>query len=364
MKNTKIVHIDYGTKGNAGLYLERILCVPQSEFSVEAYVHNDFQATRSNAKVIRIFDKFSKYIPFNPLKNLYRLVDLYCCFLIIIIRLQLEAKKNSITVFVALFQSFHAYHFLANWLARSMNLVVTVHDATEHKHSYPSLIMCQRDLILQSADHLLVHGPDSVLKLKYLNKPFLMIPFPLMRPDQSRLIMTSPQEPGVTKLLFIGHIRWEKGLDILLEVWRALPPESLKRLQLTIAGTYPKSLAIDFDKLSQVQLILEFIDDIRFEQMIYDTDYVVFPYREGTNSGVLSVAASLGKPCITSSIPLFLESPFFIRELSFATSEELAEILKRCDRESSRTFSERLKRLVDVEDSKFDAEVIKCYRSV
>lgn len=337
MKNTKIIHIDYGTKGNSGFYLEQILLNYSGKYSIDAYVHSEYIGEIGKARVIRIFDMLSKYIPWKTGKNIYKLLDIYLAFFIIYVRILAGSSKNNIVLFISLFQSFHAYELFLHLISKHAKIIITVHDAIEHHHGYPKFIMSNRDNILKSADHLIVHGRESIQLLNYLDKPISEIPFPLMKATRTRVV--DLKKSRQVKFLYIGHIRVEKGVDILVEAWRKYCHTD-NNVTLTIAGTVSCSLDIDFKNLKNCSTIFGYIDDNTFVDLIIDADYVVLPYIGGTNSGVFSVATSLIRPCITSCIPLFTQSPFSIKSLRYSGGgESLADMLDLTVRNHSQKYS-------------------------
>ena len=325
MMPQKIIHIDYGTKGNSAYYLEQLLRAYSGVVPVEAFVHKEYVGETHGAKVTRIFEAASRLLPAGFIKNVYKLVDIYVAFFLIYIALRRKSRTDRLYVFISLFQSFHVYKWFLGLISKYAVIVITVHDAVEHKHNYPKIIMCNRDDILSYADAIIVHGRDSCQILSYLGKKTYDLPFPLSTPRFSRKI---PSYEHV-KFLYIGHIRAEKGVDILIDAWRDI---SLcePNAYLTIAGTYSGLPAIDFKNLFNVNLLLNYQSDSDFERLILDTDYVVLPYTGGTNSGVLSMSTSYLRPCITSRIPLFTESQFTLDELMYEDGKSgLISVLKR-----------------------------------
>jgi glycosyltransferase involved in cell wall biosynthesis len=331
MSSVKFIHIDYGTKGNAGLYLLQILKAYSGPIPVDAYVHSEFPRRLANGHVIRIFDRLSRFIPLKFAQMVYKFFDLHVCFAWLAIVIRLRARKQRLFVFVQFYQSFRAYEWLFRRIKRHCTLIVTVHDAIELGHNYPTLIISPRDDILRHAHFLVVHGSESVQTLNYLSKPIFQILFPLMMDETGFGASSSASEDNstsVVRFLFIGHFRIEKGLDALINAWRNLPEEILENASLTIAGTYNKDLNIDFNSLINCRLIFDYLNDDQFVELINDCHYVVMPYRGGTNSGVLSVATALNRPCITSRIPLFSNSIFFEEKLSILDLTDLPKLLK------------------------------------
>lgn len=340
MLSSKIIHVDYGSSGTAGLYLAQILKAYSGPIPVDAYVHSNFPKINTYGKIFRVFDRLSKFIPGDKPKKMLKAIDLYINFVYLIISLRHASGKYKLYVFVQFFQSFHAYKFLFRGIRKYCTLVVTVHDAIELKHNYPSLIMSSRDEIINLAHYLLVHNADSVSKLIYLGKPIFRIPFPLMTDDDADSI--HHPEAGKVRFLFIGHIRPEKGIDDLISAWKKLPSNILDRACLTIAGTYDSRLKINFEGLVNCTLLFEYLNDEKFVQLISACHYVVLPYRGGTNSGVLSMSAALGRPCITTRLPIFMESPFFEERLSLAPHSDISELISGVVINHSKNYNDYL----------------------
>lgn len=253
MLSSKIIHIDYGSSGTAGLYLAQILKAYSGPIPVAAYVHSNFPKINTCGEIFRVFDRLSKYISGDKPKKILKAIDLYINFVYLIISLRHSSGKYKLYVFVQFFQSFHAYKFLFRRIRKHCTLVVTVHDAIELKHNYPSLIMSSRDEIINLAHYLVVHNADSASKLIYLGKPIFRIPFPLMTDDDADSIQNP--EVGKVRFLFIGHIRPEKGIDDLISAWKKLPSNILDRACLTVAGTYNSSLKINLEGLDRKSVV-------------------------------------------------------------------------------------------------------------
>jgi hypothetical protein len=98
-------------------------------------------------------------------------------------------------------------------------------------------------------------------------------------------------------------------------------------VSLTVAGAISDGSSYDVFGLVNAELVLGFVDDELFCDLISKADFLVFPYTGGTNSGVYSIASALGKPSLTSRIPLFTQSPYFIEDLAFDTEKQLVRII-------------------------------------
>ncbi len=108
-------------------------------------------------------------------------------------------------------------------------------------------------------------------------------------------------------LLFFGYVRKYKGLDILLEAMpRAV--KQIPELKLLIVGEFyddVSSYLRQIEKLGlkdNVVLINKFVPNEEVGKYYAAADVTVLPYRSATQSAVLNVSYSFGKPVIASKV--------------------------------------------------------------
>ncbi len=108
-------------------------------------------------------------------------------------------------------------------------------------------------------------------------------------------------------ILFFGFIRNYKGLDILLEAMSLLP-ESLKDVNLLVAGEYYEDSA-PYDEIiaqkqlgKRVELHTKFIPNDEVRLYFSAADIVAQPYRNATQSGVSQVAYHFETPMIITNV--------------------------------------------------------------
>jgi len=123
--------------------------------------------------------------------------------------------------------------------------------------------------------------------------------------QKARKTLNLPKE--IPLFLYFGGLRWNKGVDILLETI----PLVKKNCLWLIAGSADDITQKDIDTLKgklenpeSVIAKLEFIPDDDVKYYYLSTDAVILPYRrvyKGT-SGTLQHAAAAGKPVIVSDV--------------------------------------------------------------
>ena len=108
-------------------------------------------------------------------------------------------------------------------------------------------------------------------------------------------------------ILFFGFIRNYKGLDILLEAMSLLP-ESLKDVNLLVAGEYYEDSA-PYDEIiaqkqleNRIELHTKFIPNDEVRLYFSAADIVAQPYRNATQSGVSQIAYHFETPMIITNV--------------------------------------------------------------
>lgn len=321
--NKFFVHVDYGSRGNSGLYISKIINSLRKEVNFKAYVHKDYIYNDQN--IVKIFDLLVFNIRPKFLQQILKLLSLSVCLFYISISLAMTLRKDKYLI-IELYEPFSIYKYFikfSNFLG--IETILTVHDVEPLYNNYPKIIMCDIADIIWCSKKLIVHTDESCKKLEKYKKEIFNIPFPLMEIKQKDI---SDSKENEIKFLFIGHLRKEKGIEILLDAWRS-NSKIYNQAYLTIAGSVPFGLQYDFTNLKNCTLISNYVDDETYSDLVNETHYVLLPYTAGTNSGILSTVASLGKPCITSDLEMFKESSFLIDDLvgKIKSSDDLEKIL-------------------------------------
>ena len=116
-------------------------------------------------------------------------------------------------------------------------------------------------------------------------------------------------------LLFFGHIRKYKGLDLLLDGFEIAAGKNSK-LHLIIAGApFSKELADEYRvrieniaTSDRIHYYSEFIPQDDVSTYFLAADLIVLPYKNIYHSGIMHLAFSFGKPIIATDIGDFRET--------------------------------------------------------
>ncbi|MEM7042506.1 MAG: glycosyltransferase family 4 protein [Pseudomonadota bacterium] len=189
--------------------------------------------------------------------------------------------------------------------------VITVHDAEAHPGDDESGVMpvfminrfnltgtriiVHGDRIRQALVRRVGRSPDDIDILPHVA---------LMRYAEiaKREGLAPRPKTGRRNILFFGRIMAYKGLPVLLDAAR-MAKTALPDLHLVIAGRGP---ALD-DLRPRIEgdgceLHDGFVPDGEVTQLFLDTELVVLPYIEASQSGILALAAAFGKPAVVSDV--------------------------------------------------------------
>jgi glycosyltransferase involved in cell wall biosynthesis len=116
------------------------------------------------------------------------------------------------------------------------------------------------------------------------------------------------RNPGPVTFLFFGSIRYNKGLEFLIQAGNRLA-ERTSKFRVLIAGESEEatdfSASLEHPGVFDVRLGVVPNGDI--PKLFSESDFLVLPYRDVTQSGPLMIAFRYGLPVIASDLPGFRE---------------------------------------------------------
>ena len=123
--------------------------------------------------------------------------------------------------------------------------------------------------------------------------------------------MVRRQHGNVLKLIMYGNQSTYKGTDIFVNALTLLPQEYKDKVHALVVG---KTYSSYLNKLKEkkenanIEFLPEYVSGEDLYKYIADSDIIVLPYREISQSGVLLLALSTKRLIITSDIPSFKET--------------------------------------------------------
>lgn len=368
-KNENLIyHIYWGTSGNAGLYLDEIYQTLKSGGYKQKVFVNYYYPFDYGEKVFYKYTELG-HCRVKRFRGQIRYLELLWAMLRIWISTIID--KPSVINY-SLIGSFKIVNYYLRFSQKVLGckIVLTCHDvipfvsALHNAHSE----LNNRHEAFSIADYLLVHNEFSKETMQDVfaidGKKIVMHPFPVM--DLSQIVMGTEEKYTYSDFLFIGHLRREKGVGVLLEAWELVHIDCPNAF-LRIAGNLPAIENLDLTKYkgrTDVEFMLQFLSDEEYCGLTKAARYVVLPYKKGTNSGVVSTVLSLNSEVIASDIPMFEQNPLLNKSMLFKSEDvnALAKIMIGAY-SSSNVENNASERVSQYRDS-FAKEVLNVYNTI
>ena len=195
----------------------------------------------------------------------------------------------------------------------SRNHIVDVHEVIQQGSENNKIMRSVYSFIFKRTGAVFIHSKRSESFLKDMGFVGKSVFVPHFEYNTSATYNIDKVSIEVQKLisekinvLWFGNITYSKGIDLYIDNINLLSEDVSSKINFIICG---HSLDGVFEKCdihkSCYSVLLKRLND---DEMIYlytQSDYVVLPYRQTSQSGVLEMAFHYQKPVIVSNIPYF-----------------------------------------------------------
>jgi glycosyltransferase involved in cell wall biosynthesis len=196
-------------------------------------------------------------------------------------------------------------HALYYYLTFRSRLFITIHDPVYHAGEFS-----RRDAFLRKM------GASSMRGFVFLSHndrltgvfreayriPAAKIHYAALAPYDCLQVVPRDPQTHDSDFLFIGRISPYKGIDTLLAAMDILSQKrSGAKLIIAGAGDFWFDISA-YANRPDIELIHRFVSTSEMVALMADTRYVVCPYAEGTQSGVIMSALALGRPVIATEV--------------------------------------------------------------
>jgi glycosyltransferase involved in cell wall biosynthesis len=194
----------------------------------------------------------------------------------------------------------HAWDFVFLLALKKFPIVQTIHDPVRHLGEENLIYDFLRHLALQRANRIVVLSKQFK---NYFEKFGIRSDCVDVIPHGSFLFDRDISEPPLkNKILFSGRINKYKGLATLLRAF-SIVQKTNPNSSLTIAGNGDVEPYRDLLNSSKnVRLINRYITEDELRTLHSECDFVVVPYIEASQSGVIALAAANGRAVISSDV--------------------------------------------------------------
>lgn len=192
---------------------------------------------------------------------------------------------------------------IIKFLPKKVKIVTTIHDIVLHKGEQSKYVEKINSYIISRSCKLITLSKKFIKEIQVLyNKQESDIcwiahgNFNYYRPKDYI------ESKGITKtILFFGRIHEYKGISVLLDSMELVED---KEINLVIAGngTLSRDDEVKIEKIgNRISLINRWIKDEEIYTFFQNVDLVVAPYIDASQSGVVMLAYSFGKPVIVTN---------------------------------------------------------------
>lgn len=181
-------------------------------------------------------------------------------------------------------------------------LAFIVHNPTPHE-PFPFAEQAAK-AVLRRGDVLVAHAEHVAEELTALG---INVPVRITaHPPNIDVEPTQPPSHPPFRFAAIGHLRTYKGTDLAIQTVGALASGGMD-VELTVAGqpwddTDWTAMAEHHGLGERFTLVDRYLSDDEVAQLLHDSHALIAPYRSATQSGIIALALSSGRPVICTDV--------------------------------------------------------------
>lgn len=185
-------------------------------------------------------------------------------------------------------------------------IVLTVHDPFPHSSQVKGIREFERKRAFRKCDNFIILNSvqkDRFIHTYDLNKSTKHVyASSLSCYDYLFIHKKEIREPVYNQILFFGQIFAHKGVDYLLKAMVKVH-EVCPNAKLIVAGSGKYWFDIKpFKDLDYIDIRNRFIPDAELVRLVSSSAFVVVPYIDATQSGVIMTAYTFNRPCIATNV--------------------------------------------------------------
>jgi glycosyltransferase involved in cell wall biosynthesis len=243
---------------------------------------NELLQTYTGAHSLTIFKSFKKkWLYLVPLSKYERYFDTY-----------IKQLKDS-KVKIVLFTMAHPLNIqlMALLKKEGIKTVILVHDFRRHPGElWPSSRHIKK--FISNSDVVISLSSFVHKAITSETKKVILSDLPTENPHN--IAVTSQYIPYC---LFIGRIKRYKGVTNLIRAWVDLKPTDVKLL-IAGEGRIPRKTR----QISNILTLNKWLSNEEIHQLVANASFLILPYIEASQSGILKVAAAYNKPCVVTPV--------------------------------------------------------------
>ncbi|GAB3284775.1 glycosyltransferase family 4 protein [Microbacterium lacusdiani] len=182
---------------------------------------------------------------------------------------------------------------------RGVKYVSSIHDAVEHKGEQRRIVALARKRDISRADLVAAYSEHSAVELRRQVRGRRVTSLPLGADTVDAPVRDVPSEP--LKLGFFGRIVEYKGVDLFAETVL-----ELDRRGRAVRGIVAGNGEADPELVRRTEHLIDWqvrwIDEREIPEIFAGFDILMLPYKEASQSGVVTNAATFGVPVAATPV--------------------------------------------------------------
>ncbi|WP_300725196.1 glycosyltransferase [uncultured Bacteroides sp.] len=250
-------------------------------------------------------------------------------------------KKNNIFIYQSFGLRIFDEYFI-KLFNNYPNLYVIVHDIFDIKNDHDEDLKKAHkiEIYKKYIPNIISHSQRTITDLRAIGYQNKILFFPHFSYDFSKELDLNKVGPDIQQslssekinFLFFGQIRMSKGIDILIDALSFIDERIRKQINVIIAGQDKTNIITSTNVPDFVNKICRYINDSELNYLFKNVDYILLPYKEIYQSGVLEAVIYFQKPAIMSNIGYFSDIkkayPSFGITYEPNTGKDLAKIIQ------------------------------------
>lgn len=209
--------------------------------------------------------------------------------------------------------------------------IYTLHDPILHEGEQSWFVETIRKIEIRNSNKIILL--NNYFKEKTSQQYMIPEDNILVIPHAAFLRETEPKyfDNYQYKMLFLGRIEKYKGIELLLDTFKIIR-KSIPNLQLTIAGKgniepYSDKINENSSNGGDLKIISKWLTEYDIEKLLDETDFVILPYIDASQSGVIPVAFGNGRTVLATNVGALSEQ--IPEGLGFLAEPNVASITEK-----------------------------------
>ena len=257
-----------------------------------------FKATEAYPEFSRLsgFIDTDKFYVVNTCGRLWQLKSFWTYFLLLLFLVRRHFNV------IHLVWPPNIYEFIIYFLRRKM--ILTVHDPFPHSGLDTFIVRLRRKAAFALIPKLIILNEKQRQDFidYYKIAPERVINSHLSCCTYLQTLLSGDEQPSLDYILFAGKISQYKGLDYLLPAMKQVHQQCPDcKLIVAGAGSFHFDIS-EYQQLDYIEIRNRFIPDSELVELIYNSAFMICPYTDATQSGVIMSAYAFSKPMIATNV--------------------------------------------------------------